>query len=145
MASIFDLLDRGQVVTIDVRRMTDLTHPRVEFLVGSSVAPEIVEKVRAAREAAGATRTLLLLDSDHSAAHVLRELEIYAPMLDVGDPILVQDGCIDELPMLSRSRPGPLRAIEDFLAADPRFQVDEDRTGTFVMSHSPKGWLRRIA
>jgi cephalosporin hydroxylase len=46
--------------------------------------------------------------------------------------------------MHRRARPGPLRAIEKFVESDDRFEVDEKRSGRYLVGHSPKGWLRRV-
>jgi cephalosporin hydroxylase len=144
MASLFDLLGRGQVLTVDITRLTDLEHDRIEFLVGSSVDPAVVEQVRRRVDELQPSQTLVLLDSDHAGPHVLQELRLYAEFVPVGGYILVQDGCIDELRFMSHDRPGPLWAIRRFLEEDDRFEVDEERTRRYVLSHSPSGWLRRV-
>src|SRR5262249_3766573 len=141
-AHLFDLLGQGRVVTIDIEKLHDLSHPRIEFLIGSSIAPEIVEAVRArAAEANGPV--MVTLDSDHRESHVRQELESYAPLVTPGSFILVQDGVIDTLPRFAGGRPGPLPAIEDFLRTATEFEVDEERARKFLISHHPKGWLRR--
>ncbi len=83
LASLFDLIGGpGEVLTID----TDTTpkrpvHPRIRYVAGSSVDPDVVASVRAA---AKGRRTIVILDSDHSAAHVRKELEIYPELVSVG-------------------------------------------------------------
>jgi cephalosporin hydroxylase len=86
---------------------------------------------------------LVTLDSDHRQEHVRHELECYAPLVTAGSYLLVQDGVIDTLPMLAGGRPGPLGAIEDFLRTHAEFELDEERGRKFLISHHPKGWLRR--
>jgi cephalosporin hydroxylase len=142
-AHLFELMGHGIVVTIDVEKKHDLAHPRIAFLHGSSIAPEVVAQVRSL--AAGGGPVMVTLDSDHSQRHVRAELEAYAPLVTPGSYCLVQDGVIDTLPRFASGRPGPLRAIEEFLAAHPEFEVDENRSRTFLISHHPKGWLRRKA
>src|SRR5882724_347619 len=44
-AHLFDLLNHGEVITIDVEKMHDITHPRITFLIGSSIATEDVDQV----------------------------------------------------------------------------------------------------
>jgi cephalosporin hydroxylase len=142
-AHLFDLMGRGRVFTIDIEKMHDLTHPRVTFAVGSSVAPEIVTRV----EEAVATRAgpvLVILDSDHSAPHVRQELEMYARFVTPGSFLLVQDGVIDVLPSLRGGRPGPLPAIRAFLREHPEFECDRGRSDRFLITHHPMGWLRRV-
>jgi cephalosporin hydroxylase len=145
VATIFDALDReGHVVTIDIESMVDFTHPRITFLTGSSVDRAIVEQVReivARREPA---RTLVILDSDHTASHVLAEARSYAEFVTVGDYMLVQDGAIDELRSMRHVRPGPLVAVGEFLRQDSRFEIDRVRSEKYLTAHSPSGWLRRV-
>jgi cephalosporin hydroxylase len=139
---LFDLLGRGKIVTVDVQKLHDLAHPRVTYLIGSSTAPEILNQVRGmAKEASGPV--MVILDSDHRQAHVAAELEGYAPLVTAGSYLLVQDGVIDCLPMLAIDRPGPLPAIEQFLAMHPEFELDDERCRRFLITHHPKGWLRR--
>jgi len=141
-AQLFDLLGKGRVVTIDVEKLHDLSHPRVTFLIGSSTSDFMLERVR--REVATvAGQVMVILDSDHSQAHVRKELELYAPLVTPGSYCLVQDGVIDTLDQFKGGRPGPLFAIEDFLRTHAEFVVDHERCDRFLISHHPRGWLRR--
>lgn len=141
-AHLMDLLGGGSIVTIDVEKLHDLSHPRITYLLGSSTAPDILAQVRArARAATGPV--LVILDSDHSQSHVAAELVHYAPLVTRGSFCLVQDGVIDTLPMMTGARPGPLPAIDEFVAAHPEFEIDHQRCERFLISHHPRGWLRR--
>jgi cephalosporin hydroxylase len=141
-ASLCDLMEKGNVVTVDIEKMHDLTHPRIEWLIGSSLAPEILSRV-AARVAAADGPVMVILDSDHSQSHVAGELESYSPFVTPGSYLLVQDGIIDALPMFANARPGPLPALERFLVHHPNFEVDAARCQRFIVTHHPRGWLRR--
>ena len=142
-AHLFDLMKHGRIISIDVERLHDITHPRIEFLLGSSVAPEIVAHVRQAVQQIGGP-VLVILDSDHSTAHVRQELEAYAPFVTPGSFILVQDGMIDVLPLLQGALDsGPLPALRAFLKEHPEFEVDAARVARFPITHHPEGWLRR--
>ena len=145
MASIFDLLGRGHVITVDIERLTDLTHPRIDFIVGSSVDRSTFDRVKSRIDELKPARVMVFLDSDHAGPHVLEELRLYAELVPVGGHLLVQDGCIDELRIMRRDRPGPLWAVRKFVASDPRFVVDKDRSTRYLLSHSPSGWLRRVS
>ena len=46
MGTVFDLLGRGSVITIDVQDLREVDHPRAEYILGSSTDPEIVTQVR---------------------------------------------------------------------------------------------------
>jgi cephalosporin hydroxylase len=139
---LFDLLGEGRIISVDIQKMHDRSHPRATFLIGSSTAPEIVEQVRSAAAEAGGP-VMVILDSDHSAGHVAGELEAYAPLVTPGSYMLVQDGVIDELPTLRADRPGPLPAIRAFLQGHQEFELDTARTERFLITHHPMGWLRR--
>lgn len=143
-AHLFDLMGHGDIITIDVAKLHDLSHPRITYLLGSSTSEEIVTTIR---ERAGRCRApiMVILDSDHSEHHVLRELQCYAPLVTPGSYCLVQDGVIDTLLYFRPDRPGPLRAIEAFLRTTDEFEVDEKRSERFLISHHPRGWLRRKA
>jgi cephalosporin hydroxylase len=143
-AHLFDLMGHGSVVTVDVDKLHDLRHPRVTFLVGSSTSAEVAAAI-AARARAATGPVFVTLDSDHAEAHVRRELELYARLVTPGSWCLVQDTSTDTLPLFAGARPGPLPAVEDFLRTAPEFEVDEERSRRFLISHHPRGWLRRKA
>jgi cephalosporin hydroxylase len=141
-AHLFDLIGDGRVLTVDVEKMHEVSHPRIEFVIGSSTDPAVVARARAA--AAGVDGpVMVILDSDHSEPHVTAELEALAPLVTPGSLLLVQDGVIDQFPMFRHGRPGPLPAIEKFLDRHPEFSWDRARTERFLITHHPKGWLRR--
>ncbi|MDB5311162.1 MAG: Rhamnosyl O-methyltransferase precursor [Gemmataceae bacterium] len=141
-AHLFDLMGHGQIITVDVQKLHDLSHPRVTYLIGDSAGEAVLGTVR--RRAAEVTGpVMVILDSDHSEAHVRRELEAYAPLVTPGSFLMVQDGVIDVLPMLAADCPGPLPAINDFLLQHPEYELDVERCRRFLITHHPKGWLRR--
>jgi cephalosporin hydroxylase len=141
-AHLMDLLGTGRIVTIDIVKLHELEHPRIEFLIGSSTDDDIVERVRAA--AAGADGpVMVILDGNHDRDHVAQELELYAPLVTPGSVLLSQDGVIDVLAMFSDTRPGPLPANRAFLERHPEFEHDKERNERFLLTHHPVGWLRR--
>jgi cephalosporin hydroxylase len=139
---LLDLIGRGRVLTVDVDRLHDLKHPRVTCLLGSSVSEPILARMRVAAETADGP-VLVILDSDHSAAHVRRELEAYSQFVSPESYLLVQDGVIDTLPKFRKGRPGPLAALHEFLRDHPEFEIDTERCRRFPVTHHPDGWLRR--
>lgn len=141
-ADLFELMGKGRVITVDIMKAHDLSHPRVTYLIGDCASPEIVQQIRAERDKVTGP-VMVVLDSDHSAAHVKKELDAYHSFVTPGSFLHVQDGVIDVLPNLAQSRPGPLVAIEAFVAEHSEFEVDLERSGKFLITHHPKGWLRR--
>lgn len=138
-AHLFDLMGNGRVISIDVAQNHDVTHPRIQFWTGSSIDYGIHERLR--KEVSG--QIMVILDSAHDATHVRQELELYAPLVTAGSYFLVQDGISDIHPLYRKYRPGPLVAIKNFLSEHEEFEVDQERTQRFVITHHPMGWLRR--
>ena len=143
-AHLFDLMGKGEVITIDIEKLHNLSHPRITYLLGSSTAPENIAIVRQ-RVAACRGPVMVILDSDHSEGHVRKELEYYAPLVTPGSYCLVQDTATDTLRCFRRGRPGPLPALLKFLQSTADFEVDEERSTRFLISHHPMGWLKRRA
>jgi len=141
-AQLFDLLGCGRVITIDIKKLHNLDHPRVSALTGSSVDESILQQVRTAASTVTGP-IMVILDSDHTAAHVARELELYHQFVTPGSFLLVQDGMIDTLPDFQEGRPGPLAATVAFLKDHPEFEVDQKLCDRFLITHHPMGWLRR--
>jgi cephalosporin hydroxylase len=141
MASVCDLLGEGEIVSIDIEPMRDdyPKHPRITYLAGrSSTDPDLVAEVRAR---ADGRRTLIILDSDHSQAHVEAELAAYAPLVPVGCYLIVEDSNIGQI--RKDLMPGPLQAIETFLSQTDEFEIDRARE-KFLITFNPSGYLRRV-
>ena len=71
-------------------------------------------------------------------------LKAYARFVTDGSYCLVQDGVIDQLAFYRKFRPGPLPAIERFLAENRDFVVDTSKCKRYLVTHHPKGWLKRV-
>jgi len=85
-ASILELIGHGKVLGIDKNirnhnRIEIDKHPlrkRIEMIEGSSIDENILKK---AYKFSKRKKVLVLLDSNHTHDHVLRELEIYSPLV----------------------------------------------------------------
>ena len=142
IATILDQIDHGRVITIDIEREPDLPeHPRLSYLTGSSVDPQIVAQIR---DAVGSKRALVILDSDHSAAHVYQEMLAYSPFVQLGDYLIVEDTNVNGHPVWPDFGPGPMEAVDKFLSETDEFEIDE-RCERFLMTLNPRGYLRRKA
>lgn len=142
-------------IDIDIRphnRESIEAHPmsrRITTIQGSSVAPEVIAQVRTL--ATGRKRVLVILDSNHTHAHVLAELEAYAPLTSVGSWCVVFDTVIEDMPAdMFPGRPwgqrdNPKSAVREYLLGHPEFVVDKDIDHKLLISVAPDGYLRRIA
>jgi cephalosporin hydroxylase len=142
LASLCDVLGRGQVLTIDpVEREGRPRHPRIHYMRGVSIDPEILARV--ARAVEGARAVLVLLDSDHSYANVLAELRAYHGFVTPGSYCVVEDGNLGGHPVAREFGAGPLEAVHTFLAETDGFEIDRERE-KFYLTFNPSGYLRRL-
>jgi cephalosporin hydroxylase len=141
-ATICDLLGTGRILGIDlVEQEGRPQHERVTYLNGSTVSDEVLSEVR--RAAQESERVMVLLDSDHHAGHVLRELEAYSEFVTVGSYLVVEDTNINGHPVAPGFGPGPTEAVERFLAERDDFVIDRSKE-KFHLTFNPGGYLRRV-
>ena len=136
----------GMVLSIDITHdsvhAAATVHPRIQLLLGDSTAARMVQRIR---ELIPATRSslLLILDSDHSRAHVLGELDALVPLLRSGDYLVVEDTIVNGNPVRPDFGPGPLEAIDAFVAANPGKLVhDAKRESKFGCSFALRGYYK---
>jgi cephalosporin hydroxylase len=135
-ATLFKAMGRGRVVGVDVdirapnREALDrhVLRPLITLIEGSSVDPATVAQVRASVRPG--ERVLVVLDSNHTKAHVAAELEAYGPLVTEGSYIVVTDGIMRDLAEVPDGRPewrqdNPLEAAREFLARHPEFRPEE--------------------
>jgi len=141
LASVLDLLGTGQIVSVDiVKNDARPAHPRLTYLTGSSTSPEILDDLR--RRIAGASRVMVILDSDHKKDHVLEELRLYSPLVTKDSYLIVEDTNINGRPVFSGFGPGPGEAVDEFLKTHLEFERDATRE-RFFLTFNPGGYLRR--
>ena len=141
-ACLFDLLDHGQVVTIDVKPQPKRPrHPRITYVIGSSTDPAVVEEVDAL---IAGRRAMVVLDSAHRRDHVLEELRIWSSRVPVGSYIVVEDTHADGHPVTTHFGPGPWDAVDLFLAENDAFEVDTSRH-KFFFTWNRRGYLKRVS
>ncbi len=141
-------------VDIDIREHNKIEiekHPmssRIDMIQGSSIAPEIIQQVN--DYAKNYERILVCLDSNHTHAHVLAELEAYAPLTSVGSYCVVFDSIVEDLPEdMYPDRPwgpgdNPKTALWDYVERHPEFEIDKQMFEKLLISVCPDGFLRRV-
>ena len=87
---------------------------------------------------------MVVLDSDHSKAHVLEELRLYSPLVTKNSYLAVEDSNQNGHPVSPFSGPGPMEAIQEFLGTTRSFVIDRSRE-KFYLSFNPSGYLKKVA
>jgi cephalosporin hydroxylase len=155
-ASMLDLLGgEREVIAIDpvvheYIRPRFAEHPhgkRITIVEGRTTDEDVFSRVR--ERIAGRGPVLVVLDHDHTHAHVLRELELYSTLVTPGSYLIVLDTIMEDLPddYFAGKRYGkgnnPGTALRAFLATNPPFEVDHDIEDRVLMTLAPGGFLRR--
>jgi len=160
-ASLCALMGTGRVIGVDIEirpgnRAAIEAHPlasRITLIEGSSIEPAIVERVRAAIPAG--SRVMVLLDSNHTKAHVRSELDAYGPLVSAGSYLVATDGIMCDLHDVPGGRPdwawnNATAAAAEFAAAHPEFALETPprpfQEGAIhePVTYWPGGWLRRL-
>ena len=142
-------------IDIDIRahnRAAIEAHPmasRIQMIQGSSIAPEIIEQVRAI--AANYSRVLVCLDSNHTHDHALAELQAYAPLTSKDSYCVVFDTIIEDMPAdMFPDRPwgpgnNPKTAVWEYLKTHPEFEIDKSIQHKLLITVAPDGYLKRVS
>lgn len=152
---------RGRVIGVDIEirphnRKAIERHELFEYITlieGDSVGPEIVGQVAAVIRPDDVV--LVILDSDHSYAHVLNELEAYHRFVSPQSYIVATDGIMRLVHDAPRGKPGwakdnPARAAADFAARQPQFVIEEppwrfnESPLDKPITAWPNAWLKRV-
>ncbi len=150
---------RVLAVDIDIRahnRAAIEAHPlsnRIDMIQGSSTADDVIAQVR--DTAKKYKKVLVALDSMHTHDHVLKELELYAPLVTKGSYCLAFDTIIEDLPNdMFPDRPwehgdNAKTAVHAFLKniegnKDLQFEVDQTIENKMLISAMPHGVLKRV-
>jgi cephalosporin hydroxylase len=141
IASLLDLIGHGRVVSIDIdARPGRPQHPRIVYLTGSSISPEVIGQLEPLLK--DSARRMVILDSDHRKSHVDEELRIYSQYVTRGQYLIVEDTAINGHPVAARFGPGPFESVALFLRGRDDFAVDKTKE-RFMLSANHNGYLLR--
>ncbi len=160
-AGLFEAMKSpGRVIGIDIeirahnRRAIEAHElfSRITLVEGSSVADDVVAQVKSLVRPDD--RVMVILDSNHTKAHVRAELDAYAPLVSTGSYIVATDGIMEDLVGAPRSQPdwatnNPAAAADEFAASHPEFEhgdpafVFNEGAVRRMVTYWPRAWLRR--
>jgi cephalosporin hydroxylase len=160
-ASLCKAMDRGRVIGIDIEirphnRAAIEAHemmPWITLIEGSSTDGSIIDQVSALVQPDESV--LVILDSNHTKAHVLAELQAYGPLVTSGSYIIATDGIMSQVVGAPRTQPdwswnNPLEAAlvfassnSEFILEEPAFPFNEGVIQERV-TYWPGAFLRRV-
>ena len=157
-ASMLQLIGKGQVLGIDIdikkenlkKIETHFLKKRIKMIQGSSIDKNIIKQVK--EVAKNKKKILVVLDSNHTHEHVLKELEYYSQFVKKGSYLIVFDTLIEDIPqriMKKSKRPwgkgnNPKTAIKEFLKTSNRFKIDKEIENKLGITVAPNGYLKCI-
>jgi len=141
-ASICDLVNKGKVISIDIKNRTEKPkHERITYLFGSSISDTIIHQVKQLIKKGD--KVIVNLDSNHTKDHVLQELTIYSKFVSLDSYIIVEDTSIGGHPVKPNRYPGPMEAVNEFAKNNRDFTIDKSKE-KFYLTFNPCGYLKRI-
>ncbi len=121
---------------------------RIELIDGSSLSPEVISQV--ASYIKNKKTVMVCLDSLHTHAHVLAELEIYSKFVTSGAYCIVFDTSIEGMDdSLFEDRPwktgnSPGSAVKEFLSKENNFVIDESINNQLIVTMNKNGYLKKV-
>jgi cephalosporin hydroxylase len=156
-STLMSILGGKKIIGIDIYIPDDLRQriysykgisERIVLLNASSVEPSTIDLVKPILD--GSTHVLVVLDSNHTEDHVLKELHLYSPFVKKGQYLVCSDTIIEKVPVQThRPRawgPGnnPMTALKKFLQVTNRFEADSEVEEKLLFTCNPSGYLRCI-
>ena len=141
-------------VDIDIRKhnlKAIKSHPffkKIKLIEGDSTHKSTFDKVK--KVATNYKKILVLLDSNHTHDHVLKELNLYANFTSKNSFCIVYDTIINDLPeKYFKNRPwskkdNPKTAVKAFLKIHKKFKLDLSFENKSLISSFPGGVLKRV-
>jgi cephalosporin hydroxylase len=143
-ASLCKAMGKGRVIGVDIEirphnRKAIEEHELFSYITlleGDSAAVAIVNEVKSYIKPDDVV--LVTLDSNHSKAHVTRELEAYSPLVSVGSYIVAMDGIMELVAGGPRTQQdwkdnNPRQAALEFTRQNPDFIIEEP---SFIFNES---------
>lgn len=160
-ASLCKVIGKGHVVSIDIEIRPNNRKAIESHELASLIT--LIERDSVSKEADTAVRNLIkpgetvlvVLDSDHTKAHVLKELGLYSKFVNLNSYIVATDGSLEFLHDVSRGKPewkmdNPKVAVEEFIRKHPEFIIEEPQICfnegniNFRVTYWPSAFLKRI-
>ncbi len=121
---------------------------------GSSTDEKIITKIK--KKISKKDKVLVILDSNHSTAHVLKELNIYSKLVTKNSFLVACDGIQKQMQGAARSKPdwntnNPLTAIKRFIKDNKNFKItknnlifNESNLNDNFVTYWPNAYIKKV-
>ena len=117
----------------------------ISFINGSSTDSKVFNKIK--KISKNYYKTLVILDSNHTHEHVLKELKLYSQLVSKNSYCIVFDTIINEVPnnyypdrSWNKSN-NPMTAVKEFLKSNKSFEIDKTINDKLMISMAKNGFL----
>ncbi len=160
-ASLCKAMEKGRIIGIDIEirshnRTAIEEHELASYITlieGDSTDEAIVDQAKTFVKSN--ETVLVILDSNHTKQHVIKELNAYSPLVTKGSYIVATDGHMKDLHDVPRGDPewiwdNPTEAALEFAADNPEFVVEQPEWAfneselTENITHWPGAYLKRV-
>jgi cephalosporin hydroxylase len=121
----------------------------IKLISSDSTSEATIKKIK--KIIKDSKKILVILDSNHTHEHVLKELNLYSKFITKGNYLICADTIVEFVPKQThRNRawgPGnnPYTALKVFLKSKKnRFKIDKDICNKLLFTNHPKGYLYAI-
>lgn len=160
-ASLCKVMEKGRVISVDIEirpnnRKAIESHelsPWITLIESDSVSKATEAKIRSLIKPG--EKILVILDSNHTKAHVMEELRLYGKLVSIDSYIVATDGALEFFHDVASGKPewktdNPKSAIKEFIEEHPEFVMEEPKFAfnegniDFRVTYWPSAFLKRI-
>lgn len=155
MASLLKLYGGRKIIGVDtyiplnVKKATskDISLKKyIKLIKGDSVSTAVISEIK--KIISKSTKVLVILDSNHTHEHVLKELIFYSKFVSKGNYLICGDTIVEFIPE-QKHRPrtwgpgnNPYTALTEFLKyKNNRFKIDTKICNKMLFTNHPSGYL----
>ena len=154
-STLMEVLGGKQIIGVDTYIPKDLKmrlssfgklSQRIILIKGSSTEENTLNRIKSI--VADCREVMVVLDSYHTHDHVLKELQLYSPLIGKGFYLICGDTILDDVPeQKHRPRPwgpknNPKTALHEFFKENERFEADKTIENKLLLTCNPDGYLR---
>jgi cephalosporin hydroxylase len=153
-STLMESLGGERIIGVDIYIPDDLKQriasfgklsERITWIKGSSIEKDTIRQIKAILS--DSREVMIVLDSNHTHDHVLKELRLYSSLVGKGYYLVCCDTVIEYQPKAEkRPRPwgpgnNPKTALDQFLRENDRFMIDKTIDNKLLITCNPDGYL----